>query len=82
MANLFLYGGLGVVLLALLLALIAAIIGCQIQGWKFPDIMLPRRFVGPPLKLPHSMKVLLKLAVMVLVVGAILLGIGFWIALN
>lgn len=82
MADVFLYGGLGVILVAIILALIAAIIGCQIQGWKFPDIMLPRRFIGPPLKIPRSMKLLLLSSVIILLIGGIILGIGFMIALK
>ncbi len=82
MANIFLYGGLGIILVAIILALIAAIIGCRIQGWKFPDIMLPRKFIGPPLKLPRSMKCLLRLSVIILVIGVIILVIGFYLALE
>ncbi len=82
MADILLYGGLGIILIAILLALAAAIIGCKIQGWKFPDIMLPRRFIGPTLKLPSSMKRLLRLSVVVFVIGSIVLGAGFWIALK
>lgn len=82
MANFFLYGGLGLILVAIILALIAAIIGCKIQDWKFPDIILPRRFIGPPLKIPRNMRMLLKISCIILIIGGIILGIGFWIALK
>ncbi len=82
MVNILIYGGLGLILVAVVLALIAAIIGCQMQGWKFTGMMWTRRFIDPSIKMPRSMKMLLRWAVIILLIGAIILCIGIYFGLK
>ncbi len=82
MANYFIYGGLITILVALIFALIAAIIGWKAQGWKIMNRSIYRRLIDPNYKMPKAMKPYLVIAAITFVVGAIILGIGFEKALN
>lgn len=76
MTNFLIYGGLGLLLIGAIFGLIAAVIGCKIQHWKFPDILLPKMFFGPMPKLPQNMKKCLLVWGITWVVGIVILIIG------
>ncbi|MCM1292585.1 MAG: hypothetical protein NC111_05265 [Bacteroides sp.] len=71
MKNILIYGGLGLLLVGTLFGLMAAAIGCKIQGWKVPDIFMPRMFFGKEIKMTPAMKRCLWFGGSAWVIGAV-----------